>query len=152
MPPPPCWRSIKITAMPFHPKGRDGVWADESSQRKSPLAGGTPHLCNIDDATDRLMGGGIKPNWARHWYAIKRNLNTITRALTFNVWLPVWHFCLGTTRPIRARLGLRSKCPVRLPKRSSPPAEDTDLNLSFVGILVDTFNYGQFIEVRHVIF
>jgi hypothetical protein len=105
-----------------HPKGRYGVWADESSRRNITLSGGTSHLCKIDDATDRLTAGGIKPNWARHWYAIKRYLDSITRALTFNVWSPVWHFCLGITRPIRARLGLRSKLSRPTAEKDSPPA------------------------------
>jgi hypothetical protein len=105
-----------------HPKGRDGVWADESSQRNIALSGGTTHLCKIDDATDRLTVGGIKPNWARHWYAIKRYFDSITGALTFNVGLPVWHFALDITRPIRAHLGLRSKSSRPSAEKDPPPA------------------------------
>jgi hypothetical protein len=105
-----------------HPKGREGLWADESSQHNIALSGGALHLCKIDDAINRLTTDGIKPNRVRHWYAIKRNLDSIMRALTFNVWLPVWHFCLGITRPIRSRLGLRSKLPRPSAEKDSPPA------------------------------
>ena len=105
-----------------HPKGREGLWADESSQHNIALSGGALHLCKIDDAINRLTTDGIKPNRVRHWYALKRNLVSIMRALTFNVWLPVWHFSLGITRPIRSRLGLRSKLPRRSAEKDPPPA------------------------------
>jgi hypothetical protein len=105
-----------------HPKGREGLWADESSQHNIALSGCALHLCKIDDAINRLTTDGIKPNRVRHWYALKRNLVSIMRALTFNVWLPVWHFSLGITRPIRSRLGLRSKLPRRSAEKDPPPA------------------------------
>src|ERR1700674_3561868 len=105
-----------------HPKGREGLWADESSQHNIALSGGALHLCNIDDAINRLTTDGIKPNSVRNWYALKRNLVSIMRALTFNVWLPVWHFSLGITRPIRSRLGLRSKLPRPSAGKDSPRA------------------------------
>jgi hypothetical protein len=104
-----------------HPKGREGIWADESSQRNFALAGGRPQLRKIDDATYRLTASGVKPNWRRHWYALKRNIDPITRALTFNVWMPAWHLCLGITRPIRTRLGLRSKLSRPPVEKDSPP-------------------------------
>lgn len=96
-----------------HPHGREGVWRDESSQRNLALAGGWRHQCTILDATTKLKPDGLKPNRARRWYAAKRTWQLIygntKRVLTYNLWLPGWHFCLGMTRPIRARLGLRSK-------------------------------------------
>jgi hypothetical protein len=93
----------------YHPKGKVGVWTDEYARRNFALAGGWKHLRTIEDANARLTPTGLKPNPARHWNAAKRALQPVTRALTFDVWMPVWHFCLGLTRPLRARFGLRSK-------------------------------------------
>jgi hypothetical protein len=96
-----------------HPQGRVGIWADESAKQNYLLAGSWRNLCKIEDATTLLTAGGIKPNWARHWYAAKRMTQLAyghtKRVLIYDVWLPAWHFCLGMSRPIRARLGLRSK-------------------------------------------
>ena len=93
----------------YHPEGKVGVWTDELSQRNLSLAGGRRHLRKIADATIRLTPEGLKPNWARHWHRAKRDLLSITHAFIFGTWMPAWHFLLGLTRPVRARLGLRSK-------------------------------------------
>jgi len=96
----------------YHPKGKEGVWTDELSRRNLALAGGRWHQCTILDATTKLTPDGLKRNWARRWYAAKRTSKLLygetKRVLTYDVWLPAWHFCLGMSRPIRARMGLRS--------------------------------------------
>jgi hypothetical protein len=93
----------------YHPNGQQGVWSDEHAQRNFALAGGWKHLRTIADATTRLTPEGLKPNWTRHWHRAKRVLRSTTRTMTFGVLLPIWHFCLSLTRPLRVRLGIRSK-------------------------------------------
>jgi hypothetical protein len=97
----------------YHPKGEVGVWTDELSQRNLTLAGGIWHQCNIRDANTILTADGLKPNRTRTWYAAMRVSQLLyghaKRGLTYGVWLPLWHSCLNMSRPLRARLGLRSE-------------------------------------------
>jgi len=98
----------------YHPQGQAGVWTDPLSRRNLALAGGIWHQSTILDATEKLNPNGLlKPNWARSWHAAERTslllYGRVKRALTYDLWLPIWHFCLGMSRPIRMRLGLRSE-------------------------------------------
>jgi hypothetical protein len=106
----------------YHPNGRQGVWTDERSQRNLTFAGGWRHLRAIGDATTRLTADKIKQNRARHWLSAKRLWKSAREVLIYNVWLPVWHFCLGITRPVRALLGLRSKFSSQQTKKDLPRA------------------------------
>jgi hypothetical protein len=97
----------------YHPMGKVGIWTDKYAQRNFVLAGGWWHLRTILDANTKLTPEGLKPNRARHWYGSKRLVSLAygytKRDLIHKVWLPVWHHWLDLTRPIRTRLGLRSK-------------------------------------------
>jgi hypothetical protein len=98
----------------YHPNGQEGVWTSEPAQRNLALAGGLPHLCTIQDATTKLTRDGLKRN-RRRWNDAKQRGQSLyvnfKRVLTYNLWLPAWHFCLGISRPLRTRLGLRSDHP-----------------------------------------
>jgi hypothetical protein len=97
----------------YHPMGKVGVWTDEYAQRNLALAGGWKHLRTIADAKFRLTPDGIEPNRARYWHGTKRTVQLAygytKRDFTHRIWLPAWHRCLDLTRPLRARLGLRSR-------------------------------------------
>ena len=91
-----------------HPQGKHGVWYGEEAGANHKLAGGWKHLRTIADATERLGSHGLEPNTARHWAAVKRYLRQAGRVLLYHLWLPVWFFLLGITRPLRNLLGLRA--------------------------------------------
>lgn len=94
----------------YHPKGKEGVWNDDHAQENLRLAGGWSHVWTIADASWLIEPNGtIKRNPHRlrqGWLRLCRNA---VRIFTYRVWLPVWHFVLDLTRPIRKILGLRSK-------------------------------------------
>ena len=103
----------------YHPKGKQGTNDDALALRNIAVAGGRHHLRYTVDATHKLdRFGNIRCRplyqrwWARRWNAVKAKVQFVyghsMRVLTYNVCLPVWHFCLRMSRPIRARLGLRS--------------------------------------------
>lgn len=101
----------------YHPDGRDGIWRDEYAQHNLELAGGTGHLKTIDDAAFVLGTRGrlrVNPEPRRRMrlkrkQIVQRFVGELQRVLTYVIWLPTWHFFLGLTRPLRSRLGLRSK-------------------------------------------
>ena len=96
-----------------HPLGVQGVWGDDSFKRNLAILGSWRYRRAITDATTKLTRDGLKRNWARSWYAARRVSQLLwwqaKRKLTFEICMPAWHFCLNATRPLRARLGLRSK-------------------------------------------
>jgi hypothetical protein len=82
---------------------RKGVATDALSQLNLRTIGGRQHVRRIDAATHRISNeGSIRRVFIRNTY-------TLREALTYKVWLPVWHALLGLTRPVRSVLGLRSK-------------------------------------------
>jgi hypothetical protein len=85
----------------YHPQGKQGVWQDEEAQRNYELAGGTPHIYTIDDATHRLTPEGVVPNPGYRLAPARRALRRGRTA--------VWHAILGATRPVRHALGLRQR-------------------------------------------
>jgi len=91
-----------------HPQGKHGVWYGEEAGANYKLAGGWTHLRTIADATERLGTHGLEANTARHWAAVKRYLRQAGRVLLYQLWLPIWFFLLGITRPLRNLLGLRA--------------------------------------------
>lgn len=96
-----------------HPQGSEGVWRGEEAKRNLELSGGPEHWGSIDEATVVLKAGVLKRNRRRHWLRLKGRLEPallgVQRFLMYKAWLPVWHFFLGITRPVRSMLGLRSK-------------------------------------------
>lgn len=92
----------------YHPLGKNGVFHGEESARNYKLAGGWKHLRTIEDATEVLRAGDLKPNPRRHWAFVKRYARQTGRVLLYDAWLPVWFFLLGITRPFRDAVGLRA--------------------------------------------
>lgn len=103
----------------YHPKGKRGTNDDALALRNIAVAGGKRHLRYTVDATHKLGKAGdiryrpLYHRWcARYWNALKSRSKFLyghgERVLTYNILLPIWHFCLGLSRPLRARLGLRS--------------------------------------------
>jgi hypothetical protein len=100
----------------YHPQGKQGTHGDALAARNIEVGGGKEHLRFTIDSTHRLDRFGKVCSrsryrrWqARRWYAVKCKLQPGRQVLIYNVWLPVWHFCLDFSRPIRSRLGLRSE-------------------------------------------
>jgi hypothetical protein len=94
----------------YHPRGKEGVWNDERAQRNFALAGGWKRLWWIADAGWVLKAdGNIRRNQLRKMQDWIRTRQHVGRVLTYDVWLPSWHWVLGITRPVRKALGLRSK-------------------------------------------
>lgn len=80
-----------------------GVPTDALSQLNLRTIGGEEHIRRIDAATHRITSGGkIRRVMIRNTYVPREWLR-------YKVWLPVWHAALGLTRPVRSRLGMRSK-------------------------------------------
>ena len=93
----------------YHPEGTAGVWGDEQARRNWELAGGFRHLYTMEDATHRLIAGGIVPNPAHRYTPWKRELQMLRQNLLSLV--------LRGTRPIRHALGLRKENLSRLRAR-----------------------------------
>ena len=110
----------------YHPQGQRGVWTNELARRNLALAGGWWHLRTIRDATMKLTTSGLKPNPARYWFGGKRITQFLysqsERTLIYDVWLPMWHLVLDFTRPVRSRLGIRSRANRRAGKNESTNA------------------------------
>jgi hypothetical protein len=85
----------------YHPAGRAGVWSDEWAMRNLELAGGSWHLCTIDDATHLLGPAGLRPNPQKNSQAVRR--------FARNLWETTRLEILDWTRPVRHSLGLRKR-------------------------------------------
>ncbi len=59
--------------------------------------------------------------------------------------MPLWHFLLNLTRPLRNALGLRSEAVASNPREVVTEIEDVAA-APILTVLIDTFNYGRFIE------
>lgn len=87
-----------------------GVGSDPLSLVNLELAGGRPRIRHIKSSTHVLAcNGQIRLNLGRFTYKFTHPAGRILRPLRYRVWLPVWHFLLDFTRPLRTALGLRSK-------------------------------------------
>jgi hypothetical protein len=87
-----------------------GVATDTRSLRNLEVAGGKKHVKSIRAATYRISSQGhVRRNFRRYLPFTPMWLQKVRRFLTYDVWLPFWHFTLGLTRPVRSALGLRSK-------------------------------------------
>jgi hypothetical protein len=84
----------------YNPKfGRaKGIATDELSLENLRIIGGTKHARTIGAATHRIGEGG----------KLRQNLRRYLPSITFDIWLPTWHFFLDRTRSLRSALGLRS--------------------------------------------
>jgi hypothetical protein len=114
----------------YHPQGKQGTHEDVLALRNIEVGGGKEHLRFTIDSTHRLDRLGnirsrsVYRRWgARRWDAVKRKLQpgrqVLRQVLIYDVWLPVWHFCLDLSRPIRNRLGLRSEALSRSRQKDS---------------------------------
>jgi hypothetical protein len=96
-----------------HPGGTKGIWKGAEAKRNLQLAGGLKHLGCISDATAVLTAGELRHNYRRYlprWIGhVQGAWGDGRRVLTYRVRLPVWHFLLDITRPLRGVVGLRSK-------------------------------------------
>jgi len=87
-----------------------GIPTDALSLRNLRLIGGIKHTRTIRAATHRISEGGrVGRNLRRYLTLISLLAVEVRRYLTYNVWLPSWHFFLRRTRRLRNALGLRSK-------------------------------------------
>ncbi len=87
-----------------------GMPTDALSLHNLQLIGGTRHTRTIKAATHRLSTDGrVGPNLRRFVPSMPVWAQKVRRFLTFDVWLPSWHFVLNTTKPLRTALGLRRK-------------------------------------------
>jgi hypothetical protein len=97
-----------------HPGGLQGVLTGAEGGENHKATGGWRHLRTIADAGYVLHADGLKlkPNFTRHWAAVKRYLRQASRVALYRLCQPVWFFLLGITRPLRNLLGLRAT-PIR---------------------------------------
>lgn len=85
----------------YHPDGAAGVWQGKEAQENYALLRGNRHFATMENATDRLLPGGMRPNY-RHYVVQARRKAVEARSM-------VWFAALGLTRPLRHRLGLRQR-------------------------------------------
>jgi hypothetical protein len=84
-----------------------GASTDARSMWNLQSIGDKTHFLQIDAATHRMARNG----WI-HRRVLRNNSRKAMEAkrfLTYKLWLPVWHFLLAVTRPMRNMLGLTSK-------------------------------------------
>jgi hypothetical protein len=83
-----------------------GIATDALSLRNLQLIGGDLHTRTIQAATHRISeDGNVHVNF-RRYVPSKQRAHLF---LTFDMWLPTWHFFLNATRPLRSVLGMRRK-------------------------------------------
>lgn len=101
----------------YHPQGKKGTNVDALAMRNLKLAGGARSKRWIIDSTHRMTRDGeIRRNifparltWnVRNWIWTMATVE-IPKAAIYKVWLPMWHFALDVTRPVRSPLGWRSQ-------------------------------------------
>jgi hypothetical protein len=85
----------------YHPDGAAGVWQGKEAQENYALLRGNRHFATMENATDRLLPGGMRANY-RHYVVQARRKAVEARSM-------VWFAALGLTRPLRHRLGLRQR-------------------------------------------
>jgi hypothetical protein len=104
----------------YHPRGKQGVFYGAEAGRNYELAGGWKHLRTIADANEVLRKDNLKANRLRHWAAGMRYARRARRVLFHGGIERVWFLCLGLTRSLRWRLGLRAENLRRLHRKSAP--------------------------------
>ena len=102
----------------YHPGGKRGTTRDALARRNIEVAGGRKHLRFTIDSSHRInQSGEIRPIFPRRHirqlyvlgYKVGEVYGNTKRFLTYDVWLPAWHYFLNLTRPARERFGLRAK-------------------------------------------
>ena len=87
-----------------------GAATDALSQHNLRLIGGRKHAETIRAATHFIRKDGRVTRNLRRYLPYKPIwLQEVRRFLTYDLWLPCWHFALSITRPARTALKLRSK-------------------------------------------
>jgi hypothetical protein len=87
-----------------------GVAIDALSMANLELIGGRGHMRHIKSSTHTITSEGrIALNWNRYTNQYTLINQKLWQPFLYKTWLPVWHFLLDITRPVRSRLGLRSK-------------------------------------------
>ena len=84
-----------------------GVPNDPMSLVNLERIGGLENIRHIKSAT-HVLGQSGRIYWSARRYT-RPVLQKMGQIAVYKVWLPVWHFVLGATRPLRSVLGLRSK-------------------------------------------
>jgi len=92
----------------YHPLGRQGVFCGAESARNYEFAGGWKHLRTIEDATEVLRRGELRPSRVRYWASAKRYVRQAWRVFLHGGIERVWFFLLGLTRPVRRKFGLNA--------------------------------------------
>jgi hypothetical protein len=104
----------------YHPSGKHGTNVDPLAKRNYVLGGKWNRLRCIVDCRYRLTRQGeirYRPITGRlirdikyfSWKFREFMQWGLPDVLRYKVWLPVWHFALDVTRPVRSPLGLRSQ-------------------------------------------
>jgi hypothetical protein len=84
-----------------------GVPNDPLSLVNLDLIGGLSSTGHIKSST-HSMGRGGRIYWSARRYT-RPAAQEMAKIALYKIWLPVWHFVLDVTRPLRSMLGLRSK-------------------------------------------
>ena len=84
-----------------------GVPTDPLSLINLELIGGLGNIRQIKSST-HILGRSGRIRWTPRQYT-RPVTQKMGKIALYNVWLPLWHFALGITRPLRSVLGLRSK-------------------------------------------
>jgi len=87
-----------------------GIATDAMSLVNLELIGGRGHVRHIKSSTHTITSEGrIAVNWNRYTNQYTLINRKLWQPLLYKALLPVWHFFLEITRPVRTALGLRSK-------------------------------------------
>jgi hypothetical protein len=85
----------------YHPDGEKGVWEGEEALRNIALLDNWKLFRTLQNATDILTPYSVRRNYL-HWWALARKKT----AIAFS---SLWFAALNWTRPLRDRVGLRTK-------------------------------------------
>lgn len=95
-----------------YPGGKEWTHLGPLAMRSYQLAGGPDHFRWTEDATHRLTRSGhisrkivrvrYRTGLGDFWFKVRQ-------IFMYRVRLPIWHFLLGITRPLRKVLGLRAE-------------------------------------------
>ena len=86
-----------------------GVPTDGLSMVNLELIGGRRHIRHIKSSTHAITSDGrIGLHLSRYVNEYILPKRKLWQPFLYKFWLPVWHFFLGVTRPVRNALGLRS--------------------------------------------
>lgn len=85
----------------YHPKGAEGIWCDGLAKGNYKLAGGWRHVFTVENATFSMGQDEInRANPLLSEFKVRRKAIAVRLR-------SMWCAILGSTRPIRHKLGLR---------------------------------------------